>query len=269
MRKDVQADVQARKAAAAPTHDVKPLRKSLGKGGLDGLLDNLSTPAAKKPRQSNGSIMTPSVKPPTFTPGSSGLKPTPPVNRFENRTNALERVESLNDHLAQASTSDHSGPAPKSRVTLAATTNPKTYNYRYMFERLADRSNVLDEQIGEAAALFRQHYFSSESNDEPFDFSDPSEMSDDEVVAVGRIQTDWETAPGTKLSEANAVLETSILLGAGTRTPLKFNSDVKVRGAAPGENGIGLFPGSLVAVKGRNGGGGYFGVSEILVVRLS
>lgn len=57
------------------------------------------------------------------------------------------------------------------------------------------------------------------------------------------------------------------MLGNGMRTLLNFDLDLKVRGGGVGEGGVGLFPGCLVGLTGRNGGGRAFTVSEIIVVR--
>ena len=55
-------------------------------------------------------------------------------------------------------------------------------------------------------------------------------------------------------------------MGSGVRVPLKFDTGVRVRGARKGTLGAGFFPGAIVALKGRNGGGGWFVVTEILSV---
>jgi DNA polymerase alpha subunit B len=55
-------------------------------------------------------------------------------------------------------------------------------------------------------------------------------------------------------------------MGAGVRVMLRFDEKCVVRGGAA-EGGIGLFPGMIVGVKGRNAGGGYFSVNEIFQVR--
>lgn len=57
------------------------------------------------------------------------------------------------------------------------------------------------------------------------------------------------------------------MLGNGMRTLLNFDPDLKVRGGGVGEGGVGLFPGCLVGLTGRNGGGRAFTVSEVIVVR--
>ena len=58
-------------------------------------------------------------------------------------------------------------------------------------------------------------------------------------------------------------------MGSGARVALRFERQVKVRGAVKGSGGIGFFPGAIVALRGKNGGGGWFLVTEILAVSLS
>lgn len=69
-----------------------------------------------------------------------------------------------------------------------------------------------------------------------------------------------------KLNEASLALETSRAMGSGVRVSLRFATDVKVRGGPQGARGIGLFSGAIVALRGRNGGGGFFLVSELIAV---
>jgi DNA polymerase alpha subunit B len=87
---------------------------------------------------------------------------------------------------------------------------------------------------------------------------------------MGRVALDAESsATGAKLNEASVVLESSRSAGSGVRMPLKFDPDLKLRGVAKGSGGVGLFPGAMIAARGRNGGGGWFVVSEILSVGLA
>jgi len=86
---------------------------------------------------------------------------------------------------------------------------------------------------------------------------------------VGRITLDAEASSGSgKLNEASLHIESSRMMGSGLRVPLKFMPNFKVRGGPRGQANISLFPGAIVAVKGRNGGGGWFSVSEVLMVRF-
>lgn len=61
-------------------------------------------------------------------------------------------------------------------------------------------------------------------------------------------------------------LESSRALGSGKRVPLKFDVNVRVRKAKKGAQGARFFSGAIVALRGRNGGGGWFLVNEILTV---
>ena len=92
-------------------------------------------------------------------------------------------------------------------------------------------------------------------------------LMQEDVVVVGRIVLDAESSSGPlKLNEASLVLESSRMMGSGVRIPLRFDPDVKVRKGKQGLRGQGFFPGAIVAVKGKNGGGGSFLVNEILSV---
>lgn len=55
-------------------------------------------------------------------------------------------------------------------------------------------------------------------------------------------------------------------MGAGARVHLKFDPNVCLRGAKQGIGGVGFFPGAIVALRGKNGGGGWFTVTEVLPV---
>lgn len=126
-----------------------------------------------------------------------------------------------------------------------------------MFEKISQRSEALDDLIDEFAEIIKDAWGIQE-------LGDPHFPSDDSIYAVGRIlssQTD-----SAKVTASSLFLESSRLLGAGKRIGLRFAPDVKVRGGAPGVKGFGLFPGCLVCVKGRNGGGGIFVVEELLMV---
>jgi len=69
------------------------------------------------------------------------------------------------------------------------------------------------------------------------------------------------------MTETSTWLESSRMLGSGSRVLLKFEPDMKVRGAPSGGGGMAMFPGCLVALKGTNGGGKLFAVKEVLMVR--
>ena len=85
------------------------------------------------------------------------------------------------------------------------------------------------------------------------------------MVVVGRVISSAEiaaTSGPSKLNEASIVLESSRMMGSGVRVPLRFNTPLKIHGSSR----VGFFPGAVVALRGRNGGGGWFLVSEVLPV---
>ncbi|KAI8986107.1 DNA polymerase alpha, subunit B [Trametes punicea] len=130
--------------------------------------------------------------------------------------------------------------------------------YRYMYEKVSDRSEVLDDRIDHFGELVKAFYTIEE-------LGDPSAVTENEITVVGRIVFDAESVAGTvKLNGASLMLESSRMMGSGARVPLRFDHSVNVRLGPRGVGGQGVFPGAIVALKGKNGGGGAFVASEIL-----
>ncbi|CDW97257.1 hypothetical protein, partial [Sporisorium scitamineum] len=183
------------------------------------------------------------------------------------------------------------GKKTSSRVSLAMATDPKAWNYRYMFEKKGERSQVLDDRIDDYATILRTAY----SIDESEEFGDPSLPSQEPIWVVGRIcpalpapessagqalrakaatrakaGDDEMSAFGLpKLAETGVVLESSRTMGSGNRTPLVFAKgcivkhtpqDVGTGGAA---TTLSLFPGQIVLCRGINAGADKFSISEI------
>lgn len=98
----------------------------------------------------------------------------------------------------------------------------------------------------------------------PLHFSDALQEA---TVVVGRICLDSESSSqNVKLNEASLVIECSRMWGSGARVQLKFYPGFKVRAGPAGVGGIQWFPGAIVGLKGKNGGGGCFFVEEVLSV---
>lgn len=137
---------------------------------------------------------------------------------------------------------------------------------------------MLDERIEEFAEIVRTHYNIADLGDpgaatevSPPWLRCPNGLTthlQEDVVVVGRIVLDSEsTSSGSvKLNEASLHLESSRLMGSGYRVPIRFEPNLKIRGGPKGQGGIGLYPGAIVALKGKNGGGGWFSVQEIFSV---
>jgi hypothetical protein len=137
---------------------------------------------------------------------------------------------------------------------------------------------VLDDRIDEFVEIFQGAYAID-------DFGDPAATTEvqpspllsqflahdmqEEVYVVGRIALETESAGvgAARLNEASIALESSRMNGSGARVPVRFAPDARIRGGAHGTGGLGLFPGEIVALRGRNGGGGWFQASELISVR--
>lgn len=132
----------------------------------------------------------------------------------------------------------------------------KSRAYHYMYEKILGRSEALDQLIEDFADLIQTHYGIPE-------FADPSSATDEEVTIIGRLTQDSESA-SAKLTELTLTIESSRAVSNGARVPLRFDSALRIRGSVQGAGGIGLFPGAIVALKGKNGGGGYFLATEVL-----
>lgn len=174
---------------------------------------------------------------------------------FHARAQPHHLLEMLNGHLSSGSGVPAGVARP--RVQLTATEDPKAWDYRYMFEKMSARSEALDEQIDTFAFTIMDAYGLTE-------LGDPHVPAEDATYTVGRI-----LSPPTDSNKATAgslYLQSSRQFGGGNIVPLRFSADVKVRGGAPGVRGFGLFPGCLVCVKGRNGGGDAYVVDEVLMV---
>ncbi|KAE8216740.1 hypothetical protein CF327_g112 [Tilletia walkeri] len=229
-------------------------------------------------------------------------------------------LETLNPQIENRS----SGPGQTSRLKLAVSVDPKLWEYRYMFEKPADKGEALDDRIDELAQLIIDHYGLEE------DLCDPAQQTQEDVYVVGRICPEAPANPATTtavpakagesaedvemasdasvarskepLSLADAIsvdatatptggassktkqtggaypllprltpqsiyLESSRILGGGSRTRLVFSPTCIVRGAPVGAaNPIGLFPGMIVGCKGRNVGADSFRVEQVLLV---
>ena len=127
-----------------------------------------------------------------------------------------------------------------------------------MFEKISERSASLDDQIDDFGEIIKDAYGLAE-------LGDPHMATEDSIHTVGRI-----LAPPTDTNKASVqslYLESSRMLGSGKRIALRFvPGQTKLRGGPPGVQSFGVFPGALVGLKGRNGGGGFFAVDEVLLV---
>ncbi|GJE91767.1 DNA polymerase alpha subunit B [Phanerochaete sordida] len=153
--------------------------------------------------------------------------------------------------------------AGPSKVTVSCPDLQKTTrrerSYRYMYEKISERSLALDDRIDDFAELVQ-----SVHNIE--DFGDPAASSEEKTTVVGRIvfDADSTSASPVKLNEAILTLESSRSMGSGARIPLRLDPSVRLKEGKKGIGGVGFFPGAIVSLRGKNGGGGWFTVTEVL-----
>lgn len=182
-------------------------------------------------------------------------RPNSPAS-FSSRPEPFKVIDSLNPYLPLPVASANASRTSTHPIKFGAAASTSDWNYRYMFEKLSDRSDVLDQKIEYFSNILADWYSIEE-------WSDPSVVSQEDIWAVGRICAETQD---TKVSDKACWLETSRLGGYGRRVWLKWDEALKVNGVGSGEGGVGLFPGAIIGVKGRNGGGTYFSVQEILTM---
>ncbi|KAF9502113.1 DNA polymerase alpha, subunit B [Pleurotus eryngii] len=187
--------------------------------------------------------------------GRGGLNSAPVrgVGRHHMQARARVKVEPGSETTSLA----HAGP---SKVAFQGPPRTDKRSYRYMYEKIYERSEVLDNRIDEFAELVREHYHIDE-------LGDPCTFTNESIYVVGRIvpQVEGSSADGSgKLADASLALESSRMMGSGQRVPLRFEPTLKIRGGPKGVTKCGFFPGMIAALKGRNGGGGWFAVDEVI-----
>ncbi|EIW72508.1 hypothetical protein TREMEDRAFT_66921 [Tremella mesenterica DSM 1558] len=207
---------------------------------------HLSTPVGKSGESSRPSS--------PLSGNESSLLTPQPNQPFSQRSQPNSLVETLNPHLSSAL--GYPLGTTKYRVGLSTSEDVKDWGYRYMFEKISQRSEALDDMIDDFADIIKDSYGITE-------LGDPHFASEEDIYAVGRILS--PPTDSSKVSTQALYLESSRLLGSGRRVQLRFSPGIKVRGGAAGVKSFGLFPGCLICVKGRNGGGGVFVADEVLL----
>ncbi|KAF4580298.1 DNA polymerase alpha subunit B [Ophiocordyceps camponoti-floridani] len=160
-------------------------------------------------------------------------------------------IEVLNDHLDAAK----GPPSPdysEARIKLTAASDQKKMAYKPLAMKLSEASEILDDRIDDFASLVQHHHALDDSA-----LGNAAAQGTTEIVAVGRVASDAVVDDG-RLNAASLVLETSRRTGMGFRVALNMD-------AIPCWS---VFPGQIVALKGRNASGHEFVVSEVLDIPL-
>ncbi|KAF9920334.1 DNA-directed DNA polymerase alpha subunit pol12 [Linnemannia zychae] len=187
-------------------------------------------------------------------PANISINPTQPSassKQFALRKNVLETEETLNsqlelrtepprnNHIEMNTESTSKQLRYRNEINMVVAVEP----YRYMFEKIADKGEALDDRIDAFAALYKETYPETE-------FYNPAYPSQSIVTVVGRICSD---ANEGKANEQSLLLETSRSLGSGARVKLDL-MEVK---------GYNFFPGQIVVLSGVNSHGSVFAVTRV------
>ncbi|KAI8367010.1 DNA polymerase alpha/epsilon subunit B-domain-containing protein [Choanephora cucurbitarum] len=122
--------------------------------------------------------------------------------------------------------------------------------YRYMFEKIKERADTLDERIEYMGSLIAAaHQVPLES------FSNPTRPNQESIYTYGRICSDVQSESEGRLNERSVMLQTSKELGMGRRVKLDL----------AGLDRYSLFPGQIVGLYGRNALGDVFFVERLLM----
>ncbi|OZJ03831.1 hypothetical protein BZG36_03826 [Bifiguratus adelaidae] len=204
---------------------------------LGGYMDTLSpdTPSRKRP---SSAFATPESK--RRSSGADWNSSPSSSSPSASRSNSSKAKLTLNSHISLRSPLSSANEA---QVRLELAQQP-TGRFKYMFEKLTEKSEGLDDRIEYFADIISRFH-------EVEQLSNPSHPSQEPVTYVGRICN--EDAEG-RLKDNSVVLESSRRMGAGRR--------VKVDLSAVGE--YSLFPGQVVGVEGTNPTGDLFHVTKIL-----
>ncbi|KAG0206680.1 DNA-directed DNA polymerase alpha subunit pol12 [Mortierella sp. GBA30] len=175
----------------------------------------------------------------TFPPTPSPSKPSPSSKQFALRKNMSETEESLNSHLSLRSTPPSNTSDYRNAVNLVVAVKP----YRYMFEKISDMGEALDDKIEAFADVYRKAHPETE-------FHSPAYPTQSIVNVIGRICSD---ANEGKANERSLLLETSRSLGSGARVRLDTTEVA----------GLSFFPGQIVVLSGINANGSTFVVTRV------
>ncbi|KAF9375802.1 DNA-directed DNA polymerase alpha subunit pol12 [Podila verticillata] len=176
----------------------------------------------------------------SMMPTSSPSVPSPSSKLFALRKGVAGIEESLNGNLATRSGPPvKSGTDQRNTVNLVVGVKP----YRYMFEKITERAEALDDKIDAFAAIFKKRYPDT-------DFYNPAYPSQTLVTVIGRICSD---ANEGKSNERSLMLETSRMIGGGSRVRIDVSEVTS----------FSFFPGQIVVLSGINAHGSIFAVTAV------
>lgn len=169
------------------------------------------------------------------------------ANPLVNRSSSHVVQTQFNGYLPLP-TKDTNMDIVNSPFTFAYTQGP-VQPYRFMFEKIKEKSEGIDERIDYIASLIQSHHDIEA-------FANPGKPSQEAIYAYGLVSSD--DGSESKLNEKSIVLQTSRDLGMGKRVLLDLSR----------VESYSFFPGQVIGVKGTNHHGVRFFVDEVLMVNI-
>jgi DNA polymerase alpha subunit B len=203
---------------------------------------------------------------------------SPLTAKFAERANKGRVEEVFNEAvpLVSRNSLSQNGELPPSTFKVLLPPGQQLQGYRYMFDKLTEKGDLIDDRIDEMAAVIEAHIRSEKIEEknkkrtESKQTTDNHDDDDDDIVlqnpgmphqekfyTAGRICCD-SPAEGARLNDESILLETSRSLGNGCRVKLNL-SEVVTKG-----DGFALFPGQIVGIEGTNPSGRLLKVSRII-----
>ncbi|RKP23937.1 hypothetical protein SYNPS1DRAFT_30291 [Syncephalis pseudoplumigaleata] len=187
-------------------------------------------------RGTSSSASEPSAK------GMPSLSSTPTASKFAERENKGKVEVCHNEALAGYSRRGHHAARPFNVTLLDGQVD---HAYRYMFEKLAQKATVLDQQIEQQGAIISEAH-------QLMAWCHPGVPSQSEMTVVGRICCDSDA----RLNESSVVIEASTDAGQGARVRLRLDSLAS----------FALFPGQIVGLQGINNTGEHFMATRLFTM---
>ncbi|KAJ3103858.1 DNA-directed DNA polymerase alpha subunit pol12 [Phlyctochytrium planicorne] len=191
--------------------------------------------------------------------------PSSTTGNFHNRNNRGRVEDIFNSHVPSISKSE-SNPLRN----ISALHHQQLVGYRYMFEKLTEMGDLMDDRIDQMAQIIEEYVIAaklldmqSQGEEDSKDkvmgiLSNPGQVSQEPIFTVGRICCD-SPLEDAKLNDSSIMLESSRGIGNGKRIHLDFSSMIEKNEA------FALFPGQILGVYGANPTGNKILVSKILL----
>ncbi|KAK7019690.1 DNA polymerase alpha subunit B, partial [Halocaridina rubra] len=177
-----------------------------------------------------------------FSPATLSPTVSTPSHKYSSRTNAGGVVAS-HGNAANASWVADKGLVPQVKIMAMNGETPLTKSYKYMFEKLRDVAEILDDNIMSLGEVMKEQLHVEE-------YSSVKNTSNEVICAAGRICCD----SAGRLNAASVLLEDCRENSGGKAVPVDLSQLAEYS----------LFPGQIVGVKGINATGNKLIVKELL-----